>query len=100
MDQTTEEQIFECLDMGELINNYSYYDNNEEQLCNESSDEQTISESDITIPPKEEQITALVVRKDYGLLNPDVTYKIKKGMKMSMRSFLISLTLTFLNLFI
>ena len=44
--------------------------------------------------------TALVVQKDFSILDPSVIFKIKKSLKLSLRSFFISISLTILNLFI
>ncbi len=44
--------------------------------------------------------TALVVQKDYGIINPNIVFKIKKSLKLSLRSLFISASLTILNLFI
>lgn len=44
--------------------------------------------------------TALVVQKDFSILDPNVIFKIKKSLKLSLRSFFISISLTILNLFI
>lgn len=49
---------------------------------------------------KNSQTTALVVQKQYAILDPTVVYRFKKSIKLSIRSFLISLSLTFLNFFI
>ena len=44
--------------------------------------------------------TALVVQKDYGIISPNIVFKIKKSLKLSLRSLFISASLTILNLFI
>ena len=49
---------------------------------------------------KDSKSTALVVQKQYAILDPNVVYRFKKSIKLSIRSFLISLSLTFLNFFI
>lgn len=68
------------------LNNSNDIVNNFNNLCN--------SNYDTT------QITSLVVQKQYAILNPLVVYRVKKSIKLSIRSFLISLSLTFLNFFI
>ena len=62
---------------------------------------QTLSENtNIDTNVTTSDTTALVVLKDSAIINPDVVYKIKKTVKLSIRSFLISVSLTILNLFI
>lgn len=46
------------------------------------------------------ETTALTVTKQYALINPHVVYAFKKSIKLSIRSFLLSLSLTILNFFI
>lgn len=53
-----------------------------------------------TLEETSNQTTALVVKKDFAILNPQLIFTVKKSIKLSIRSFLISLSLTFLNFFI
>lgn len=56
--------------------------------------------NDNVIELKEQASTALVVQKDYSIINPGVIFKIKKSIKLTLRSLFISASLTILNLFI
>ncbi len=63
--------------------------------------EQDIKNNNDNVLELEEQATtALVVQKDYSIINPSVIFKIKKSVKLTLRSLFISASLTILNLFI
>lgn len=56
--------------------------------------------NDNVLELEEQATTALVVQKDYSIINPSVIFKIKKSVKLTLRSLFISASLTILNLFI
>lgn len=58
------------------------------------------NENDNVIKLEEPTSTALVVQKDYSIINPGVIFKVKKSIKLTLRSLFISASLTILNLFI
>ena len=58
------------------------------------------NENDNVIKLEEPTSTALVVQKDYSIINPSVIFKVKKSIKLTLRSLFISASLTILNLFI
>lgn len=63
--------------------------------------EQNIKNNNDNVLELEEQATtALVVQKDYSIINPSVIFKVKKSIKLTLRSLFISASLTILNLFI
>ena len=109
MEQTTTDPIYDdSLDMAEFFS--LYLDTDDENTCDkDKTTEETIiietnnqssPEIELDEPPQEEQITALVVRKEHSILNTNIVYTLEKGVQISMKSFFISLALTFLNYFI
>ena len=124
MDSNTNEQVLECLDIEEFISQYTYYeetnddnliidsdniDSNEEteitettiesiETIDEPTDESTNESQDIIV--ENNQTTALVVVKENHFLTPSVVHTIKKGTSISIRSILMAMTLTIINLFI
>lgn len=99
MNQTLEQETFE------EISNYKLTFENNDDLITEEFDEQgtdelSSEEEDINITEKNdvEECTSLVVQKEHRLLVAQNMFK--KSIKVSIKSFLISLSLSFLNLFI
>lgn len=68
--------------------------------CNNTIRTTNIISENINVTTNTHQTTALTVTKEYALVNPSVVYAFKKTIKLSFRSFLISLSLTILNFFI
>lgn len=99
MNQTLEQETFE-----EVSNYKLTFENNDdlitEELDNQGTDELSSNEEDVNIDEKKdiEECTSLVVQKEHRLLVAQNMFK--KSIKVSIKSFLISLSLSFLNLFI
>lgn len=112
MNQTLEQETFE-----EVSNYKLTFENNDnliteepsqedenmlpsEELDKQGADELSSEEEDINIIEKNdiEECTSLVVQKEHRLLVAQNMFK--KSIKVSIKSFLISLSLSFLNLFI
>ena len=102
MNQTLEEETFEEVNKYELTfeNEKSYDDLITEDLDTQGTDELSSTEEDIDINEKNdiEECTSLVVLKENRLFVAQKMFK--KSIKVSIKSFLISLSLSFLNLFI
>lgn len=102
MNQTLEQETFE------EVNNYKLTFENKESLDElitkdsnfEGTDEISSNEEDINIDEENniEECTSLVTLKEHRLLVAQNMFK--KSIKVSIKSFLISLSLSFLNLFI
>ncbi|MGN1310847.1 MAG: hypothetical protein ACI4VP_03980 [Clostridia bacterium] len=102
MNQTLEEETFE------EVSNYKLTFENKENLDDlitkdsnfEGTDEISSNEEDINIDEESniEECTSLVTLKEHRLLVAQNMFK--KSIKVSIKSFLISLSLSFLNLFI
>ena len=96
MNQTLEHETFE------EVSNYKLTFENKENLDNliteeinsEGTDKMSSIEEDVNI----EECTSLVTLKERRLLAAQTMFK--KSIKISIKSFLISLSLSFLNLFI
>lgn len=99
MNQTLEQKTFE-----EVSNYKLTFENNDdlitEELDKQGTDNLSSEEEDINITEKNdvEECTSLVVQKEHRLLVAQNIFK--KSIKVSIKSFLISLSLSFLNLFI
>lgn len=99
MNQTLEQETFE-----EVSNYKLTFENNDDLITEEpneqGTDELSSNEEDINIDEKKdiEECTSLVVQKEHRLLVAQNMFK--KSIKVSIKSFLISLSLSFLNLFI
>ncbi|MGN1301776.1 MAG: hypothetical protein ACI4U9_04580 [Clostridia bacterium] len=102
MNQTLEHETFE------EVSNYKLTFENKENLDNliteeinfEGTDEMSSTKEDINIEEENniEECTSLVELKERRLLAAQTMFK--KSIKISIKSFLISLSLSFLNLFI
>lgn len=102
MNQTLEQETFE------EVSNYKLTFENKESLDDlitkdsncEGTDEISSNEEDINIDEESniEECTSLVTLKEHRLLAAQTMFK--KSIKVSIKSFLISLSLSFLNLFI
>ncbi|MBO5412992.1 MAG: hypothetical protein J6A29_01575 [Clostridia bacterium] len=102
MNQTLEHETFE------EVSNYKLTFENKENLDNliteeinsEGTDEMSSTTEDINIEEENniEECTSLVTLKEHRLLAAQTMFK--KSIKISIKSFLISLSLSFLNLFI
>ncbi len=102
MNQTLEQETFE------EVSNYKLTFENKESLDDlitkdsnfEGTDEISSNEEDINIDEENniEECTSLVTLKEHRLLVAQNMFK--KSIKVSIKSFLISLSLSFLNLFI
>lgn len=99
MNETLEQETFE-----EVSNYKLTFENNDDLTTEEpdtqGTDELSSDEEDINIDEKKdiEECTSLVVQKERRLLVAQNMFK--KSIKISIKSFLISLSLSFLNLFI
>lgn len=99
MNQTLEQETFE-----EISNYKLTFENNDnlitEELDEQGTDELSSEEEDTNVTEKNdiEECTSLVVQKEHRLLVAQNMFK--KSIKVSIKSFLISLSLSFLNLFI
>lgn len=99
MNQTLEQETFE-----EVSNYKLTFENNDDLITEEpneqGTDELSSNEEDFNIDEKKdiEECTSLVVQKEHRLLVAQNMFK--KSIKVSIKSFLISLSLSFLNLFI
>lgn len=99
MNQTLEQETFE-----EVSNYKLTFENNDDLITEEpneqGTDELSSNEEDVNIDEKKdiEECTSLVVQKEHRLLVAQNMFK--KSIKVSIKSFLISLSLSFLNLFI
>lgn len=99
MNETFEQETFE-----EVSNYKLTFENNDdlitEELDTQGTDDLSSTEEDINIDGKKdiEECTSLVVQKEHRLLVAQNMFK--KSIKISIKSFLISLSLSFLNLFI
>ena len=107
MNQTLEQETFE-----EISNYKLTFENNDdlvpekldekntEELNEQGTDELSSEEEDTNVTEKNdvEECTSLVVQKEHRLLVAQNMFK--KSIKISIKSFLISLSLSFLNLFI
>lgn len=99
MNETFEQKTFE-----EVSNYKLTFENNDdlitEELDNQGTDELSSNEEGVNIDEKKdiEECTSLVVQKEHRLLVAQNMFK--KSIKVSIKSFLISLSLSFLNLFI
>lgn len=102
MNQTLEQETFEEVNNYKLTfeNKESYDDLITEDFKEEGTDEISSITEDININEKNdiEQCTSLVVLKENRLFVAQKMFK--KSIKVSIKSFLISLSLSFLNLFI
>lgn len=102
MNQTLEQETFEEVSNYKLTfeNKKSYNDLITEDLDMQGTGETSSILEDIDINEKNdvEECTSLVVLKERRLLNAQTMFK--KSIKVSIKSFLISLSLSFLNLFI
>lgn len=102
MNQTLEQETFEEVSNYKLTfeNNKSYDDLTTEDFDKQGTDELSSTEEDINIDEKKdiEECTSLVTLKENRLFVAQTMFK--KSIKVSIKSFLISLSLSFLNLFI
>lgn len=102
MNQTLEQETFEEVSNYKLTfeNKESYDDLTTEDLDTQGTDELSSTKEDIDIIEKNdvEECTSLVVLKENRLFVAQTMFK--KSIKVSIKSFLISLSLSFLNLFI
>ena len=103
MEPTLEQETFEEVSNYKLTfeNNKSDDDLITEELETEGTDEISSIEEDINIEDEKkdiEECTSLVVLKENRLFVAQKMFK--KSIKVSIKSFLISLSLSFLNLFI
>lgn len=99
MNETFEQKTFE-----EVSNYKLTFENNDdlitEEQDNQGTDELSSNEEGVNIDEKKdiEECTSLIVQKEHRLLVAQNMFK--KSIKVSIKSFLISLSLSFLNLFI
>lgn len=103
MNQTLEQETFEEVSNYKLTfeNKKSYDDLITEDINTQGTDELSSTEEDININDENkdiEECTSLVVLKENRLFVAQTMFK--KSIKVSIKSFLISLSLSFLNLFI
>jgi len=102
MNQTLEQETFEEVSSYKLTfeNEKSYNDLITEDLNMQGTDELSSFDEDINIKEENDinECTSLVVLKERRLFVAQTMFK--KSIKVSIKSFLISLSLSFLNLFI
>lgn len=102
MNQTLEQETFEEVSNYKLTfeNKKVYDDLITEDFNEQGTDELSSTEEDININEKKdiEECTSLVTLKENRLFVAQTMFK--KSIKVSIKSFLISLSLSFLNLFI